>query len=154
MPSIASLRGLRYDPKHVGALSQVIAPPYDVIDAALQARLYQQHPANVVRLELNREEPGDGELSNRYTRAAGFLKAWREQGALMQESAGPVPAGSVVKQSPSLAARSAAVATVGSMNSRCVGSTTSPGSLMPTSIIRTKFAGWSEGNAAPPFALA
>jgi len=87
MPSIASLRGLRYDPKHVGALSQVIAPPYDVIDAALQTRLYQQHPANVVRLELNREEPGDGELSNRYTRAAGFLKAWREQGVLMQESA-------------------------------------------------------------------
>ena len=87
MPSIASLRGLRYDPKHVGALSQVIAPPYDVIDAALQARLYEQHPANVVRLELNREEAGDSELSNRYTRAARFLKAWREQGVLMQESA-------------------------------------------------------------------
>jgi hypothetical protein len=25
MPSVAPLRGLRYDPKHVGALSQVIA---------------------------------------------------------------------------------------------------------------------------------
>ena len=87
MPSIASLRGLRYDPKHVGVLSQVIAPPYDVIDAALQDRLYEQHPANVVRLELNREEAGDGDLSNRYTRAARFLKAWREQGVLMEESA-------------------------------------------------------------------
>ncbi len=87
MPSIASLRGLRYDPKHVGVLSQVIAPPYDVIDAALQTRLYEQHPANVVRLELNREEPGDSDFSNRYTRAAKFLKAWREQGVLMQESA-------------------------------------------------------------------
>jgi len=87
MPSIASLRGLRYDPKHVGVLSQVIAPPYDVIDAALQDRLYERHPANVVRLELNREEAGDGDLSNRYTRAARFLKAWREQGVLMEESA-------------------------------------------------------------------
>ena len=87
MPSVASLRGLRYDPTHVGALSQVIAPPYDVIDAALQTRLYEQHPANVIRLELNREEPGDDERSNKYTRAARFLRDWREQGVIMQEPA-------------------------------------------------------------------
>ncbi len=35
-------------------------------------RLYKRHPANVVRLILNRDEPGDDEASNRYTRAAGF----------------------------------------------------------------------------------
>jgi uncharacterized protein (DUF1015 family) len=87
MPTVAPLRGLRYDPKHVGALSQVIAPPYDVIDAALQTRLYEQHPANVIRIELNREEPGDSERSNKYTRAAKFLKEWREQGVVMQEPA-------------------------------------------------------------------
>jgi uncharacterized protein (DUF1015 family) len=87
MPSVAPLRGLRYDPKHVGALSQVIAPPYDVIDAALQTRLYEKHPANVIRLELNREEPGDDDRSNKYTRAARFLKEWREQGVVMQEPA-------------------------------------------------------------------
>jgi uncharacterized protein (DUF1015 family) len=74
MPIVAPLRGLRYDPKHVGALSQVIAPPYDVIDAALQNELYERHPANVIRLELNREEPGDDERSNKYTRAAKFLR--------------------------------------------------------------------------------
>lgn len=87
MPSIASFRGLRYDPLHVGALSQVIAPPYDVIDAALQDQLYAQHPANVVRLELNRAEPGDADAGARYARAARFLKAWREQGVVMQEPA-------------------------------------------------------------------
>jgi uncharacterized protein (DUF1015 family) len=87
MPSVAPLRGLRYDPKHVGALSQVIAPPYDVIDAALQTKLYERHPANVIRIELNREEPGDSETSNKYTRAARFLKEWREQGVVMQEPA-------------------------------------------------------------------
>ena len=65
MPTVAPLRGLRYDPKHVGTLSQVIAPPYDVIDDALQAALYDRHPANVVRLELNREEPGDDDRLNR-----------------------------------------------------------------------------------------
>ena len=87
MPTVAPLRGLRYDPKHVGALSQVIAPPYDVIDAALQTKLYEQHPANVIRLELNREEPGDDDRTNKYSRAAKFLKAWREQGVVMQEPA-------------------------------------------------------------------
>ena len=87
MPSVAPFRGLRYDPKHVGNLSQVIAPPYDVIDAALQTKLYEQHPANVVRLELNREEPGDTAESNKYTRAAKFLKQWRDEGVIMQEPA-------------------------------------------------------------------
>jgi uncharacterized protein (DUF1015 family) len=87
MPIVAPLRGLRYDPKHVGALSQVIAPPYDVIDAALQTKLYEQHPANVIRLELNREEPGDDDRTNKYSRAAKFLKEWREQGVVMQEPA-------------------------------------------------------------------
>jgi len=87
MPTVAPLRGLRYDPKHVGALSQVIAPPYDVIDATLQTKLYERHPANVIRIELNREEPGDSDTSNKYTRAAKFLREWREQGVVMQEPA-------------------------------------------------------------------
>jgi uncharacterized protein (DUF1015 family) len=87
MPTVAPLRGLRYDPKHVGTLSQVIAPPYDVIDAALQTKLYERHPANVIRLELNREEPGDDERTNKYSRAAKFLREWREQGVVMQEPA-------------------------------------------------------------------
>jgi uncharacterized protein (DUF1015 family) len=87
MPIVAPFRGLRYDPKHVGGLSEVIAPPYDVIDAALQNRLYERHPANVIRLELNREEPGDDETTNKYSRAARFFRAWREQGVIMQEPA-------------------------------------------------------------------
>jgi len=87
MPHVAPFRGLRYDPKHVGALSQVIAPPYDVIDAALQEALYRRHPANVIRIELNREEPGDDDRQNKYTRAARFLADWRNQGVVMQEPA-------------------------------------------------------------------
>jgi len=87
MPSIAPFRGLRYDPKHVGALSQVIAPPYDVIDESLQASLYERHPANVVRLECNRAEPGDADAGGRHARAARLFRAWREEGVVMQEPA-------------------------------------------------------------------
>ena len=74
MPEIEAFRGLRYDLGHVGALSDVVAPPYDVIDQNFQDALYKRHPANVVRLILNRVEPGDDDNDNRYARAARFLK--------------------------------------------------------------------------------
>jgi len=82
MPHIQAFRGLRYDLGHVGSLSDVIAPPYDVIDPALQDELYKKHPANVIRIELNRDEPGDDATSNRYSRAARFLRNWRSEGVL------------------------------------------------------------------------
>jgi uncharacterized protein (DUF1015 family) len=85
MPTIQAFRGLRYDLGHVGSLSDVIAPPYDVISPEFQDALYKQHPCNYIRIELNRDEPGDGEHNNRYTRAANFLKQWRQEGVLQLE---------------------------------------------------------------------
>ena len=82
MPEIQPFNGLRYDSGHVGSLSDVVAPPYDVIGPELQTQLYKQHPANVVRLILNRDEPGDDDRNNRYSRAANFLKNWRKEGVL------------------------------------------------------------------------
>jgi uncharacterized protein (DUF1015 family) len=87
MPEIQAFRGLRYDLGHVGALSDVAAPPYDVIDADLQEHLYQKHPHNVIRLILNRIEPADDETNNRYTRAARLFKEWRSSGVLQAEPA-------------------------------------------------------------------
>ena len=80
MPTIQSFRGLRYNLGQVGNLSDVITPPYDVISPEFQDELYKKHPANFIRLELNRDEPGDNEQSNKYTRAARFLKNWRSEG--------------------------------------------------------------------------
>lgn len=84
MADIQAFRALRYDLSRVGKLSDVIAPPYDVIDGEFQDQLYQQHVNNVVRLILNRHEEGDGELS-RYERAAKCLKEWSRDGILQQE---------------------------------------------------------------------
>jgi uncharacterized protein (DUF1015 family) len=86
MPDIQAFRGIRYDLGHVGSLSNVIAPPYDVIDAELQSALYDKHPANVVRLILNRDEPGDDDHNNRYTRAARLLRSWQREGVLFTEA--------------------------------------------------------------------
>jgi uncharacterized protein (DUF1015 family) len=86
MPELRAFRGIRYNLGHVGSLSDVICPPYDVIGPDLQKSLYDQHPCNIVRIELNRMEPGDDEASNRYTRAARFLKNWRSEGVLFEEA--------------------------------------------------------------------
>ncbi len=86
MPEIQAFRGIRYNLGHVGSLSDVIAPPYDVIGPELQDQLYKKHPCNVVRLILNRMEPGDDEANNRYSRAKRFLKNWQSEGALFTEA--------------------------------------------------------------------
>ena len=87
MATIEAFPGLRYDLGHIGSLSDVVAPPYDVIGPELQEALYKKHPANVVRLILNREEAGDDPQSNRYTRAARFLQQWQREGVLFREPA-------------------------------------------------------------------
>ncbi len=85
MPYIEAFRGLRYDLGHIGSLSDVVAPPYDVIGPELQDALYKRHPANVIRLILNRQEAGDDDHDNRYSRAARFLKNWQREGVLQRD---------------------------------------------------------------------
>jgi len=87
MADIRAFRAYRYDLGRVGNLSDVVAPPYDVIDPALQQQLYQRSAYNVIRLELNQEQPTDTETDNRYTRAAGFLRDWMRDDVLVQDSA-------------------------------------------------------------------
>jgi uncharacterized protein (DUF1015 family) len=87
MADIRAFRAYRYDLGRVGTLSDVVAPPYDVIDPGLQQALYARSPYNVIRLILNKQEPSDSEANNRYTRAARCLRDWQQDGILVQDSA-------------------------------------------------------------------
>ncbi|MBI3407034.1 MAG: DUF1015 domain-containing protein [Planctomycetes bacterium] len=87
MADVQAFRGFRYDLGRVGELSDVVAPPYDVIDPALQGVLYERSPFNVVRLILNKESPADTENDNRYTRSAQTLNGWLQDRILLQDSA-------------------------------------------------------------------
>src|SRR5438477_11058426 len=87
MADVQAFRAFRYDLGRVGALGDVVAPPYDVIDEGLQQALYARSPYNVIRLILNKENPADTENDNRYTRAAQTLKAWQHDNILVQDSA-------------------------------------------------------------------
>ena len=85
MPQIEAFRGIRYDLGHVGSLSSVVAPPYDVIDAELKAELEAANPHNVVRLILSEDRPGDNDQENRYTRSAHTMRDWRRDNVLFEE---------------------------------------------------------------------
>ena len=94
MPHIRPFRALRYDLGAIGDPALVTAPPYDVIDAEQRARLVARHPANVVRLDLPAEEPGEGP-DDRYRRAAKTLAEWRSGGILRKD---PLPSVYVYEQ--------------------------------------------------------
>src|SRR5438067_157186 len=87
MADIRAFRAFRYDMGRVGSLSDVVAPPYDVIDPPLQGRLFAASPYNAVRLELPQGGPGDTESENKYTRAARTLKEWVSESVLRQDTA-------------------------------------------------------------------
>src|SRR5947208_11743829 len=81
MADVQPLRTLRYDLGAVGSLEAVIAPPYDVIDDELRARLAQRSPFNVVEIDLP-PAPAGGDP---YLNAADTFQAWRQEGILIQE---------------------------------------------------------------------
>ena len=85
MAEIKAFRGLLYNPEKVGDLSQVMAPPYDVISPERQDDLYSRHPFNVIRLILSKENPGDSPENDRYTRAASDFKKWARDSTLLRD---------------------------------------------------------------------
>jgi uncharacterized protein (DUF1015 family) len=86
MAKIIPFQGTAYDTSVVGNVSQVVAPPYDIIDAAGQQALHDRHPHNIIRLELGLDQPGDSPMNNRYTRAATALHEWLRSGALKRDA--------------------------------------------------------------------
>lgn len=73
---VQPFRGLRYNAGAV-SLDAVVAPPYDVIDAAERQRLAGQSPFNIVRVDL----ADDG-----YDQAAARLASWISEGVLQTET--------------------------------------------------------------------
>src|SRR5437868_2870538 len=86
MADIRAFRGFRYDLGRAGTLSDLVAPPYDVIDPALQRSLYDKSPFNAVRVELPTDEPNDTPTFNRYTRAGQTLSGWQTDHVLQQDT--------------------------------------------------------------------
>jgi uncharacterized protein (DUF1015 family) len=80
MADVQPLRALHYDTAVVGALSDVVAPPYDVIDAGQRAELIERSPFNVVAVDLPQGEPDP------YAAAGNLFESWQRQGALVRDA--------------------------------------------------------------------
>jgi len=85
MATIRPFRGVRYNPQKIPDLSAVISQPYDRVRHGLQDKYYDLSPYNIVRVIKGKEQPGDGEGNNVYTRARDTYRAWLQEGALMRE---------------------------------------------------------------------
>lgn len=90
MVDILPFRGLRYNldklDREGASLNAVTTPPYDVINDARQEAFYAKHPANFVRVDLNRKTAQDNDENNPYTRAAGFIQQWESDQTLIPEA--------------------------------------------------------------------
>jgi len=85
MARIYPFRALRYDPSRV-RMEAVVTQPYDKITPEMQQRYYEASPYNLVRVILGKHEPDDSETDNVYTRAAAYLRDWRREHILAEES--------------------------------------------------------------------
>ncbi len=82
MPRFEPFRGLRYRAE-VAPITQVIAPPYDVVSPAERGHLATRHPANAVLVELPEADLPGGR--DRYAVASDLLTRWRAEGVLAPE---------------------------------------------------------------------
>ena len=81
MAEIRPLRAVRYEPSVVGSLDAVAAPPYDVIDDELRAKLVSKSPFNVVEIDLPVADDG----GDPYLHAQTTYEHWLQQGILVRE---------------------------------------------------------------------
>jgi uncharacterized protein (DUF1015 family) len=75
MAVVKPFRAVRYDEQVAGPLDRLVAPPYDVIDAAQREELMARSPLNVVHLTLPDDEDD----------AARLWHEWLSDGALVRD---------------------------------------------------------------------
>jgi len=85
MANVSPFRAYRYTKKKV-KLDNVIVQPYDKITPDLQNQYYDRDPFNAVRIILGKEESGDNQLNNKYTRGAAFFYHWTQSGILTRDA--------------------------------------------------------------------
>jgi len=81
LPDLAPFHGIRYA-AGLGSLDDLLAPPYDVVDAVQAEALRGRSPHNCVRLVLP-----EGEAPERYETAARDLASWESEGVLERDAA-------------------------------------------------------------------
>jgi uncharacterized protein (DUF1015 family) len=82
VPRFEPFKGLRYRPE-VAPITQVIAPPYDVISSAERVHLASRHQANAVLVELPEADLAGGR--DRYAVATDLFTRWQAERIIVAE---------------------------------------------------------------------
>jgi len=82
---IRPLTAIRYADSLAGRLSDLVAPPYDVLDDAGKGALQKKHPYNIVGVDLPHMPPKTVGPDSAYEAANQTLKKWIEQGTLVRD---------------------------------------------------------------------
>jgi uncharacterized protein (DUF1015 family) len=88
LADVRPIHALHYDLDVVGALGDVAAPPYDVIDLELRAELLSRSPHNAVAVDLPKPYGQTGPQDtggDPYETAARLIDEWRRDGALVDD---------------------------------------------------------------------
>lgn len=84
MAQVRPFRGLRFTPE-AGPLSNLVAPPYDVISPAEREVLAGKNGNNIVHLTLPEAKADDRSKFVKYMRSASALADWQRTGAMRSE---------------------------------------------------------------------
>ncbi len=84
---IRPFRGWRYNVPPGGDVSDLIAPPYDVLTAEDKARLLARSDRNIVAVDLPHTPPKEVGPRAEYEQAASLLDRWKRRQVLIQETA-------------------------------------------------------------------
>lgn len=85
MAEVIPFKGVLYNPQKVDTIS-VMAPPYDIVTPEFKEILYSRSPYNIIRIDFGKDNTGDNEKENRYTRASKSLNKWLEQEILIKDA--------------------------------------------------------------------
>ncbi len=85
MAQIRPFAAVRYSRQRYADLSDLIAPPYDVLDEAGKAALQARHPNNIVTIDLPHLPAKTVGPDDTYARAAVTLQSWLSAGILERD---------------------------------------------------------------------
>ena len=78
MADVRPFRGILYNIPGISDSkgAELLAPPYDIVTSEYKDELYEKSPYNIIRIDFGKDEPGDNENTNRYSRASTSLDKW------------------------------------------------------------------------------
>ncbi|HID97297.1 MAG TPA: DUF1015 domain-containing protein [Thermodesulfobacteriaceae bacterium] len=86
MAFILPFRGLRYNTARAGLMTELVAPPYDVVDIRKRDRLISRNRYNIFSLELPEKKICRGTAEDKYTCARTLFRDWISKSVLIKNS--------------------------------------------------------------------